>query len=365
MKVKDITSLIETIAPLHLQEDYDNAGLITGSPDLEVKGILLCLDSTEAVVEEAIQSGCNLVIAHHPIVFRGLKKFNGSNYVERTIIKALQNNIAIYAAHTNLDNVLQQGVNEKIASKIGLQNLAILQPKSGLLCKLIIYTPPANKNAIQDILFANGAGSIGLYSECSFTTAGTGTFKANEGANPSTGTVGHRSEENEDRVEVLISAHLIDKAMAAVKTVHPYEEIAYDIIPIANKHQYIGSGVVGILPTAMAPSDFLKHLKDSMSLDVIRFTPFSKNIQKVAVCGGSGSFLINVAGRQGVDAFVTADVKYHEYFDVEKRYMLCDIGHYESEIYTLEIFSAVIKEKFPNFAVIFCKENTNPIQYFK
>lgn len=365
MKVKEIISLIENIAPPHLQEDYDNAGLITGHADSEVTGILLCLDSTEAVLEEAIQSGCNLIIAHHPIIFKGLKKLNGSNYVERTIIKALQHNIAIYAAHTNLDNVLQRGVNEKIATKIGLQNLSILQPKTGLLCKLVIYSPAANAPAIQDILFANGAGKIGQYSECSFTSEGKGTFMPGEGANPSSGIIGSRSEDSEVRIEVLIDRQLVHKALTAVKSIHPYEEVAHDIIPVSNTHQDIGSGIVGNLSTPLTPVDFLNHLKKSMSLEVIKFTPYSKNIQTVAICGGSGSFLIGTAAKRGVDAYITADVKYHEYFDVENRYMLCDIGHYESEIYTLEIFSAVIKEKFPTFAVIFCKENTNPIQYFK
>lgn len=365
MKIKDIVAAIEAIAPPVLQEDYDNAGLITGSPDTEVTGALLCLDSTEAVIDEAIAKGYNLIISHHPIVFKGLKKITGRNYVERTIIKAIQNNIAIYAAHTNLDNVLANGVNEKIASKLGLHDLSILQPRPNTLSKLIIYTPESASEAVKNALFEAGAGRIGHYSECSFSVNGQGTFKPGAGANPSSGKEGTRSTEAEIRTEVILPREIAGAAIAAAKKAHPYEEMAYDLIPLDNTHQGIGSGVIGELSAPLSPSDFLNHLKKAMNLVVIRYTAFNKNISKVAVCGGSGSFLTEAAKRSGADAYVTADIKYHEFFDADNRLMLCDIGHYESEIHTLEIFSDVIREKFPNFAVIFCREVTNPVHYFK
>ncbi len=365
MQVKDITTLIEKIAPLKYQEDYDNAGLIVGQHDMEVTGILLCLDTLEKIVDEAIEMDCNLIIAHHPIVFKGLKKLNGNNYVERTIIKAIRHNIAIYAVHTNLDNVLSKGVNAKIAEKLGLENLKIIQPKSDILSKLIIYAPLVKSESIKNMLFENGAGHIGEYSECSFETIGTGSFKPSENAKPSIGSHGVREVSEEVKIEVLLPEYLVNHAMTQVKKIHPYEEVAYDIVRIGNANQTVGAGIVGDLIEAMDPKKFLTYLKEKMNLQVIRFTPYSKNIKRVAVCGGSGSFLIKQIKAVQADAYVTADVKYHEFFDVENQFLLCDIGHYESEIYTLEIFYNEIKEKYPTFAVIFCKENTNPIQYFK
>ncbi len=365
MKVKDFVALIEKIAPLSFQEDYDNAGLITGSPEMEVSGILLSLDTTENIVDEAIKNKCNLIISHHPIVFRGLKKLNGKNYVERTLIKAIQNNISIYAAHTNLDNVRHKGVNTKIAEKLGLNDLKIIQPKPQTLSKLGIYCPEKNAEEIRNCMFENGAGNIGSYSECSFSVEGKGSFKPGIASNPFKGEIGKREEGNEINVEVLVANYQIDKVLEAVKKMHPYEEVAYDIIPISNFNQEVGAGIYGMLPEAMDTVKFLSFLKDNMNLEVIKHTEFNKKIQKVAVCGGSGSFLIGAIKGLKADAYITSDIKYHEFFDVEGQYLLCDIGHYESEIYTLEIFYAEIKEKYPNFAVIFCKENTNPIQYFK
>lgn len=365
MQVRDFTALIEKVAPLSFQEDYDNAGLIVGDPGMTVSGILLCLDTTENVIDEAISNGCNLIIAHHPIIFKGLRKLNGKNHVERTVIKALQHNIAIYAAHTNLDNVLQNGVNEKIAHKLGLTDLKILQPRQDTLSKLVVFTPPEYSDRILACLFENGAGKIGHYSECSFSGEGIGSFKPGTLANPFNGTVGKRKKTAETKIEVLVHNYQINNMLTAIRTIHPYEEVAYDVQPLKNGNQDVGAGVYGFLPEEMEPSQFLHYLKKSMDLTVIKHTKFAQNIKKVAVCGGVGSFLIPDAKAVGVDAYVTADVKYHAYFDVENRFMLCDIGHYESEIYTLEIFYAVITEKYPTFAVIFCKENTNPIQYFK
>lgn len=365
MQIKDITALIEKIAPLSLQEDYDNAGLIVGNAETDVTGIMLCLDITENIITEAVSNGCNLIVAHHPIIFKGLKKLNGSNYVERTVIKAIREGVALYAAHTNLDNVLENGVNQKIARKLGLDNLKILRPASDTLCKLTVFTPTAHAAEVRNCLFENGAGEIGNYSECSYNSSGMGSFKPGPGAAPYSGVKGERSETDEVKIEVLLHNHQINKVLNSVKQVHPYEEMAYDIIALKNTDHTIGAGIYGSLPAKMEASDFLNHLKDKMNLGLIRHTAYSKPIETVAICGGSGSFLIQDAKAVQADAYITGDIKYHEFFDAEDRLMLCDIGHYESEIFTLEIFYDVIKEKYPTFAVIFCKENTNPIQYFK
>lgn len=365
MQVKAIVDLFEHIAPGVYQESYDNSGLITGYPDMEVTAIMLALDTTEEVVDEAISKGCNMIVAHHPIVFKGLKRFNGNNYVERTVIKAIKNNIAILAVHTNLDNVFRNGVNQKLASKLGLKDQQILAPKSGSLCKFFVYVPETHLETVKSAIFETGAGHIGNYTECSFTTIGEGTYKPIDDAKPYSGENGIRSQLNEYKLEVILPIHIGSKVLKAVKTVHPYEEVAYEIYPLNNVHQEIGSGVIGNLPETMEKQAFLEYLKKALNLEIIRYTSGKEQISKVAVCGGSGSFLISDAKRSGADAYVTADVKYHEFFDAENRLLLCDVGHYESEISTLEIFYEKIKEKFPNFAVIFCSISTNPIQYFK
>lgn len=365
MQVKDICKAIESIAPLFYQEDYDNAGLIIGNPEQEVTQILLCLDSTETVIDEAISKGCNLVVAHHPLIFKGLKKINGKNDVERTVIKAIENKIAIYAAHTNLDNVLSQGVNQKFAQKLGLKNVKILQEKSNQLVKIVFYTPSEALESLKEVLFSAGAGQIGQYSECSFATQGLGTFKPETGANPALGEIGVRTQDHEFKVEAIAPSYIANKVVSELKKAHPYEEMAYEIIPLSNQNQGIGAGVLGELEIAMNPSDFLNFVKKSLNLEVIKHTSFDKEIKKVALCGGSGSFLLNSAMRSNADVYITADVKYHEFFDAIGTLMFCDIGHYESEISTLELFYEEIQDKFPNFAVHFCETSTNPIHYHK
>ncbi len=365
MKIKDIVREIENIAPLSYQEDYDNAGLIIGNAEDEVTGILLSLDTTEEVVEEAIRQKMNLIIAHHPIIFKGLKKINGKNYVERTVIKAIQNNIAIYAAHTNLDNVLENGVNMKFARKLGLTGLEILQPKQDMLVKVVVFTPVKDADRIKDAIFESGGGGMGNYSECSFSVTGRGTFRPGENASPAVGEKNKREGIDEVRIEVIVPAAGAGRLIEAVKQVHPYEEMAYDILPLKNEDRETGSGVWGYLPEPMDTGQFLAMLKQSMALPLIKHTGYTGMVHKVAVCGGAGSFLIQAAMREKADAYVTSDLKYHEFFDAENRLLLCDIGHYESEISTLEIFYEVIKEKFPTFAVAFCRTSTNPIQYYQ
>jgi len=365
MKIKDIILQIEQIAPLSYQEEYDNAGLIIGNPEDEVSGVLLSLDTTEAVIDEAISLQLNLIVAHHPIIFKGLKKINGKNYIERAVIKAIKHGIAIYAAHTNLDNVLGNGVNRKFAQKIGLEKLEILQPKPGQLKKIVFYTPVKDAEKVKQAIFAAGGGQIGNYSECSFSVKGQGTFTPGKAANPSIGERGHRETLEEIKTEVLVPALIAEHIVESVKKVHPYEEMAYDIITLSNQGSEIGSGVIGFLPEPLSKVDFLAMLKKTMNLPLIRHTDYSGMIHKVAVCGGVGSFLTQSAIRGKADAYVTSDIKYHEFFDAENHLLLCDIGHYESEISTLEIFYEVITEKFPTFAVAFCRTSTNPIQYYQ
>lgn len=363
MKLKEITNHIESIAPLAYQESYDNAGLICGQPDMEINSALICLDSTEAVLDEAIKMGCNLVIAHHPIIFSGLKKITGKNYVERVIIKAIQNNIAIYAAHTNLDNIYN-GVNSKIAEKLGLIDCSVLAPQKNGLKKIITFVPKKNADAVRNSMFAAGAGVISNYDECSYNTEGTGTFRAGEGANPFVGELGKQHQEKEVKIEMIYNAHIELDLIRALETVHPYEEVAYDLIFLSNNNTRIGSGIIGEFAQEMAEIDFLKHLKTVMKAEHVRYTALrNKKVKKVAICGGSGSFLLTNAIQKGADIFVSADFKYHQFFDAENRIVIADIGHYETEQYTSELFYEILREKFNTFALHLSKINTNPIKY--
>ncbi|MDB5223901.1 MAG: Nif3-like dinuclear metal center hexameric protein [Chitinophagaceae bacterium] len=363
MKISDITAHLETIAPVHFQESYDNAGLIAGDPSAECTGVIISLDAIEAVIEEAINKKCNLVIAHHPIIFRGLKKLNGKNYVERTIIKAIKNDIAIYAIHTNLDNI-KKGVNNKIAEKIGLQNLQMLLPKENMLKKLITFAPVDKAEDVRKALFAAGGGELGKYSECSFNTEGTGTFKPLEGADPFVGEIGKRHEEKELKIEVIFPGYLEQKIIRAMIDAHPYEEVAYDIISLGNYLSDVGSGLIGELGEEADETEFLERIKSAFGLKVIKHTSLSgKKVKKVAVCGGAGSFLIPVALSNKADVYITSDIKYHEFFDAEAMVLL-DIGHYESEQFTIDLLYDILREKYTNFAVRKTGVNTNPVNYF-
>jgi dinuclear metal center YbgI/SA1388 family protein len=363
LKVRDVTEYLESFAPRAYQESYDNSGLITGDPSDPVKGILVTLDCTEDVVQEAIDSNVNLIVAHHPIVFKGLKKITGSNYVERTVIKAIKNDIAIYAIHTNLDNVLS-GVNRKICEKIGLTNLSILAPKPGTLGKLVTFIPIGDTDKVLDSLHKAGAGQIGNYQNCSFRITGTGSFKPNEDATPHIGKSGKQEFVEENRVEVIFPTHLEPQVVQALKESHPYEEVAYYLTNLQNDNQEVGSGMVGELEHDLEPKEFLERLKKRMDLRVVRHTRLiEKPVKKVAVCGGSGSFLLPHAIKSGAQIYISADFKYHEFFDAENRIIIADIGHYESEVYTKEWLKEVLTKKFPTFAINFSQTVTNPISY--
>ncbi len=364
MKIQEALNFLDTIAPASLQESYDNAGLITGSPAWECTGIITTLDATEEVVHEAIAKKCNLIVAHHPIIFGGLKKITGKNYVEQTIIAAIKNDIAIYAIHTNLDNVLD-GVSGKMAAMLGLQNLQILQPKKSLLKKLVTFVPDAQAGHVRNALFAAGAGQIGNYGECSFSSEGSGTFKAGVGTVPFVGKQGGQHTEKETRIETIFPAWREKALIDALKTAHPYEEVAFDIYAIENAWNSAGSGVTGNLPQAVEELSFLQLLKNTFNLTVLRHTPLTgKKVEKVALCGGAGSFLIPAAIASNADFYVTADVKYHEFFDANSKLVIADIGHFESEQFTIDLLFGLLREKFPTFAVLKTGVKTNPVNYF-
>ena len=364
MKIQDITNFLESVAPLSLQESYDNAGLLTGSAVWDCKGIITTLDATEEVILEAIKNNCNLIVAHHPIIFGGLKRINGKNYVEKAVITAIKNDIAIYAIHTNLDNVME-GVNGKMADRLGLKNRRVLQPKKNQLKKLVTYAPTLQAEKVRNAVFEAGGGQIGNYSECSFNIAGEGTFKPGQGTDPFVGTPGERHTEQEVKIELVFPAWLERPVYNALIKAHPYEEVAYDIFPLENPYPKIGSGMIGELESEVTEQAFLQLLAVSFELSIVRHTPLKgKMVKTVALCGGAGSFLIGTAVASGADFYITGDIKYHEFFDANNRLVVADIGHYESEQFTVELLFDILTEKFPTFAVQKSRVKTNPVNYF-
>ncbi len=362
-KLHEIIRPLESLAPPILQESYDNSGLLVGHPNMDITGVVVALDALESVVQEAIDHGCNLVIAHHPIVFGGLKRFNGKNYIERTVMKAIKHDIAIYAIHTNLDNV-RDGVNRMIADKLGLINCRVLSPKIGLLRKLVTFAPATHAEAVREALFKAGAGAIGLYDSCSFNLSGTGTFRGQEGSDPFIGKPGELRREAEERIEVIFESWKEGALLKALRGSHPYQTVAYDLYSLENSHQDIGSGLVGELPVPMEEMDFLRFLKDAMGAACVRHTaPTGRKVSRVSVCGGAGSFLLKEAKATDSQVFVTADYKYHQFFDAEGELIIADIGHYESEQFTGILIRDLLLRNFPTFAVRLTQLTTNPVHY--
>jgi dinuclear metal center YbgI/SA1388 family protein len=363
MKISQVIETLEDFAPLALQDSFDNSGLQVGDVSQKLTGILLCLDVTEEILDEAIELGYNLIVSHHPLLFKPIKTLTGSTYIERCVIKACRHNLVIYASHTNLDNAFG-GVNFRLAGKIGLQNLNVLSPKKNSLLKLVTFVPEAQAEAVRNALFDVGVGHIGNYASCSFNVSGSGTFKAREGANPFVGNINELHTESEVRIETILPTFKKSAVLRTLLAIHPYEEPAYDFYPLENSWHRTGSGIVGELPSSEDEESFLQKLKTLFNLDCLKHSPFTgKRILKVALCGGSGAFLIPDAIHSGADVFITGEARYNDYLDVENRILLAVIGHYESEIITKEIFYDIITKKIATFAVHFSTVNANPVNY--
>lgn len=363
MIVKDVTDFLEQRFPLGSQASFDNCGLLVGHPLDEVRKVLVCLDCTEEVLDEALELGANLIVAHHPIIFKGLKSLTGRNYVERTVVKAIKNDLNIYAIHTNLDHAMQ-GVNAEIAQRLGLVDVEILDPNPGTLKKLVVFVPQDHVSIVERAMFQAGAGKLGNYEECAFESEGIGSFKPLPGADPFEGKVGSRTKTSEFRLEVLVSQHRLSGVIRAMKQAHPYEEVAYDVFAIENSDPQEGSGMIGNLPQPMDAMTFLAQVKQQFHCGCIRYTELPDHpIQRVALCGGAGSFLIGQALRSKADIYLTGDLKYHEFFDADKHIVLADIGHFESEQFTINLLTRILTENFTKFAVLNTKVNTNPINY--
>ncbi len=363
MKIKEITNYLERVAPLSYQEKYDNCGLIVGDKDAVAKGVLITLDCTEAIINEAIEKKCNLIIAHHPIIFKGLKKLNGGSYTERSVISAIKNDIAIYAIHTNLDNIYN-GVNSRIADMLEVKNCKILRPNSKFIKQLVVYCPATHAKSLRDSLLEYGAGEFASYDNCSFSVIGNGTFRPKKGSNPYFGKVGKIEKVVEERLEFFYNIKDEDGLLECLFRVHPYEQVAYQIYSLDNICTNIGSGMIGELEKEIEADTFLEYIKDRMQTKCIRHTRVcNKKIKKVAFCGGSGSFLLEDAKHHQADIFISSDFKYHEFFDADNNLIIADIGHYESEQFTKDLIYDLLIKKFTKFAFRLSKVNTNPINY--
>jgi dinuclear metal center YbgI/SA1388 family protein len=363
MNIAEIITCIEAEFPLALQENYDNCGLLIGDRNQLCTGVLTCIDVTEAIIDESLEKKCNLIISHHPLIFSGLKRITGSTETERIAARCIISGIAVYAVHTNADNHYQ-GVNQQLSSKLQLTNTRILKPVNGLLRKLITFCPADFSEPLRQALFDAGAGKIGNYDQCSFFSKGYGTFRAGEDANPFVGTTGKLHTENEVRIETIFPAYLQSQVIKSLLKAHPYEEPAFDILKIENDFQNVGAGMIGELENSMDVYEFLTNVKTILNLGCIKHTAVEAlKIKKVALCGGSGSFLINDAIRSNADIYLTGDIKYHDFFIPGKRMILADIGHYESEQFTKELIYTLLKKKFTNFALFISGTNTNPVNY--
>ncbi|WP_296313459.1 Nif3-like dinuclear metal center hexameric protein [Winogradskyella sp. UBA3174] len=363
MIVQDVINHLQDLAPLAYAEDFDNVGLLVGDKNKSVSGVLVTLDTLESVVDEAIENNCNLIVSFHPIIFKGLKKLTGKTYVERVVIKAIQHNISIFSIHTALDNAFE-GVNSIICDQLGLKNKQILIPQAGTIKKLQTYVPKTNAEELRQALFNAGAGSLGNYESCSFNVNGEGTYKGNAESNPVIGKKGELHTENETAISVTFKKHLESKVLKTLFKAHPYEEVAFEVSTLENTNQHIGMGMIGDLETAMDANECLKLVKTKMNASAIRHSNLlKKSIKRIAVLGGSGSFAINAAKNAGADLFLTADLKYHDFFSAENDIVLADIGHYESEQFTKTFLVDYLSKKMPNFAIILSKKNTNPVKY--
>lgn len=364
MKIKEVIHALEMFAPLPLQESYDNAGLQVGLTDAEITGALLCIDVTEAIVEEAIKKDCNLIVSHHPLIFKGCKSLTGRDYVERCVMQAIKYDIAIYTLHTNIDNA-PEGVSHKMGQLLGLQNMQVLEQKENLLLKLSVYVPHDYVEKVRTALFQVGCGHIGAYDQCSFGVEGVGTFRSQEGSNPFCGTPRILHNEPETRLEVILPTYLRRVAVTALKSAHPYEEPAFDLLPLYNEWSTVGSGIIGELPIPMDEKDFLCKVKKIFKIGAVKHSPFTvgRSIKRVALCGGSGGFLLPLAAQQQADVFLTGEIKYHDYFYYQDKLLIADIGHYESEQYTTEIFESVIRKLSSDIRIVTTEINTNPINY--
>ena len=364
VSINNIIDLLDEWAPPAYAEDFDNVGLLVGDSSKQCTGVLVSHDCIEVVLDEALDTNCNLIVCFHPILFTGLKKITGRDYVEKVILKAIRNEIAIYALHTRLDNH-PEGVNKLLSDRLGLLESKVLIPKPSGLKKLSTYVPKSDVDDVLQALHQAGAGAIGNYSECSFILEGKGQFRGNEKSQPHIGNPSEKTQVEEVQIQVVFESYLKEKIQNALITAHPYENIAYEIFILDNTLDKVGIGRIGKLAQPHTEEQFLSFVKEKLQTQLIRHSPFTrKPIETVAVLGGSGSFAISNALSQKADAFITADLKYHHFYQGGNTLLLLDVGHFESEQFIKNLIVDYLSKKLPNFAIILSHAKTNPVNYF-
>jgi len=352
MKIKEVILHLERKFPLYWQEEYDNCGVQCGDKEQEITGALVCFNFSEKAIEEAIARNANLIISHHPLIFKGLQKIEPTSPTGRMIFKAIQHKLVLYSMHTNIDNGIEGG-NWLFAKKLGLKELKVLAPKEALFRKLVFYAPNGEEVPIIDALFTAGCGAVGNYINCSFRAEGKGTFQPLKSANPFIGQADVTEMVDEVRVEMIFPKAIQQKVIKTLYRHHPYEEPAFDIFALENSISQIGLGSIGTLPQSMRAEYFFDVMKKELNIEYFRISgKTDRTIQKVAVCGGSGSSFIRTAFAAGADIFITGDVKYHDFFSVDNQMIIADIGHFEGESFIKEIIYNELKENFSNFATI-------------
>jgi dinuclear metal center YbgI/SA1388 family protein len=364
MILQHILNELESLAPPEYQEEWDNSGLLLGSPAREITGIIVSLDTTMEVLHEAISNHCNLIVSHHPFIFQGIRKITPDLPAYHLLRRLIQEDIAVYALHTSLDNSWM-GINQYLGQKLGLMNTSILAPKRDSLKKLVVFCPVDHAEKVRNALFEAGAGHIGNYDCCSYNSSGQGSFRASEKANPFVGKRKVIHFEPEIRIEVIFPSAREKPLIDSMRAAHPYEEVAFDLYPLTNSFDRAGSGIVGFLEKPMSEQRFIRIVKSLVGLNSIRHSAFlGRKIRKVAISSGAGGFLIPDVIRSEADIFLTSDLKYHQFQEPGGKLLLMDIGHYESESFMKEMIRAFLIEKFPNFAVLVSATETNPVKYF-
>ncbi len=368
MTCKEIIKYFEEWAPKEIAWQKDNVGLQVGSLNNKLNNILLCLELHDQVIDDAIKKNCNLIISHHPLLFQPLKKIDLQNDKNSKLIeKLIKNNITLYSAHTNLD-FTKEGVSFELAKKLKLNNIDFLVHQNSNQYKLSVFVPVDFVDKVANAIFENGGGRIGEYTNCSFRTKGNGTFKGSGNSNPYLGEKNKIELVEEIKLEVLVDSWKLKKILTAIFETHPYEEVAYDIYPLANSNKNYGAGTIGELDKPMHQKQFLDYVADNLKIKNFRYSKGNNKIKKVALCGGAGSDLVKDALNSGADAFITADLKYHTFQDANEKILLIDAGHYETEIHSLD----EVKRKLSHYTIgknintkIFKYEgSTNPIFFY-
>ncbi|MDX2495518.1 MAG: Nif3-like dinuclear metal center hexameric protein [Desulfuromusa sp.] len=346
--VSDVIGLLNRLCPTYLAEDWDNVGLQVGNPAAEIDKILVCLDAEEIAIQEALRQGAQLIISHHPLIFRPIKRLSPTDMTGRVLFQAIKHDISVVSAHTNLDRAAD-GLNDWLAERLGVLGVVPLeQPTGGYFYKLVVYVPLGHEMEVRDAVFAAGAGQVGAYDHCSFNSRGTGTFRGNQETRPFIGTPGEIEKTEEVRFETIVPAPVLNKVVSRMLKVHPYEEVAYDLIPLANEHLQVGLGRVGQLKKSILLQQFADQVKEKLQLPALKLVgDLEQKISRVAVCGGTGMSMFSAAVRHGADCLVTADIKFHEAQRARAEGVaLIDAGHFATEQIMVAELSARLRKFF-------------------